>query len=243
MRLELAERRSSRLSRKMINFATAATFVLLVLCESSLQFTGALSMQPLPQSMQSLPQNFRPTTPLGTMQRPLDKSRVAVVGAGGHLGATIFGLLQRASALYECGLSQKTAPRAISATAFGSGALNSRLGGAFKLAVATEDKIALTDLLSTEALGRRLNNFDYVVLPCEWALSQARITANTFGTGPNDMTVEAFFQAGSGEGESYDGEVSASIFGNVLEAAVGAGSHMVVVGTGKREKDDAAIRR
>jgi hypothetical protein len=217
-----------------------AAFIALLLCV--VQYTIALSMRPSSVSAPSLPQTFRPRSPLGTMRRPLDKSRVAVVGAGGDLGASIFGLLQRASALYECGLSTKTAPRAICATSFGSGALNSRLGGAFKLAVATEDKVALTNLQSVEALGRRLANFDYVVLPVEWGLSQARVTASTYEKGPNDMTVEAFFQAGSGEGEAYDADTSASIFGNVLKAAAGARSHMVVVGTGQREKDDEAIR-
>ena len=131
-----------------------------------------LSMRPSSPPTFDLPQTYRPTSPLGTMMSPLDKKRVAVVGAGGDLGALIFGLLQRASALYECGLSTKLAPRAVCATSFGSGALNSRLGSAFKLAVATEDKVALTDLGSAESMTRRVTNFDYIVTPTEWRLSR-----------------------------------------------------------------------
>ncbi|GMI17723.1 hypothetical protein TrLO_g14827 [Triparma laevis f. longispina] len=173
------------------------------------------------------------------MLLPRERSRVAVVGPGGNLGSLIFGLLQRASSFYETGVSNNVSPRGITATAFGSGRLNQKIGSSFKLAVATEDKIALTNLLDVESIKRRLTNFDYVVTPIEWHLTQSRVTANTFGKGPNDMTTEAFFQAGEVDGDVADDDASDAIFFNVMKG----GKHLIIVGTGNSEKDDGMIKK
>ena len=124
--------------------------------------------------------------------------------------------MQRASGLFETGISANISPRGITATAFGSGLLNKKLGSSFKLAVATEDKIALTNLLDSESVRRRVLSFDYVVCASEFHLTQSRVTANTYGKGPNDMTVEALFQAGVVREEVADASVSEEILRNVM---------------------------
>lgn len=51
-----------------------------------------------------------------------------VFGAGGNLGATLFGFLQRAGSIYGTGLGGVETPRAICATGVGAESLNKLLG-------------------------------------------------------------------------------------------------------------------
>lgn len=62
--------------------------------------------------------------PKGCAARPFEKKNVAVFGAGGYLGAIIFGFLQRAGALYGTGIAGTSSPRAICATGPSSAAIN-----------------------------------------------------------------------------------------------------------------------
>jgi hypothetical protein len=123
--------------------------------------------------------------PLGSAATPLRKVKVAILGAGGYLGACTFGFLQRASSLYGTGIGNC---RCIGATADTALRLNRILGKTFCLAQADESLIKLTDLFSIEAIQNRLEGWDAVIFGNDMKLQMRAVTANTYERTPNDKT-------------------------------------------------------
>ena len=122
-----------------------------------------------------------PSSPLGTALKPINKKTVAVIGAGGTLGSTIFGFLQRSSSLFPYGVSAtKGSPRAITATAVGSKNVLSCLSSRFVLAYSPESNFALTDFSDGEAIQARLENFDYAVISTRYKKQQARVVPGSY---------------------------------------------------------------
>ena len=164
----------------------------------------------------------------GSAARPLDKKNVAVVGAGGSMGALTFGFLQRANSLYGTGVGGY---RAICACSDTSTRLNSFLSKLFSLAFANEVNIKLTDLTSVDAIQSRLRGWDALILGSDMAIQRRTVTFGTYERSPNDKCNEIYWKGPSTlvrlEDESA---IAESIIGNVLQAAKGAGvKHIVFV--------------
>ena len=102
--------------------------------------------------------------PRGSAATPLDKKSIAVFGAGGYTGGTIFGYLQRASNLYGTGIGGAAMPRNICACSEGSSRLNSILSKGFKLAYAGEQHMRLVDMSNVEHVAQRLKGLDAIVI-------------------------------------------------------------------------------
>lgn len=172
---------------------------------------------------------------------PLDKKAVAVFGAGGSLGGTIFGFLQRASNLYGTGIGGAAMPRAISACSEGSLRLNSILSKGFKLAYAGEQHMRLVDMSDVEHVAARLKGVDAVVLGTICQLERGRsVTANTYEKTPNDKTTEFFLDEKRGFGDEYSAQdakeqlnMHLDLFQTAIDACKLAGSiqHVVVLET------------
>jgi hypothetical protein len=182
--------------------------------------------------------SFLPKTPLGTMSVKYKRNTVAILPCCGDLSSVLYGVTQRAAAIYDSGIegNKKGSPRGVAATSRGSLILNKALSSKFNLAYAGEDKVRLADLSCEASVGRVLKGYDVVF--CGLGMNQRRgkVTGNTYETGPNDTCVEY----------SWDGVIVAdgdSDFEeniNLLRRIVGgcaAGTHLVVVGTGVDELD------
>jgi len=174
--------------------------------------------------------------PKGCAAKPLEKKKIAVFGAGGYLGATLFGFLQRAASLYGTGISPMSSPRAICATNAGAEGLNKVLGPKFKLAYAGEDLIRLVDASDVNHIKERLKAFDACVLGTTYQLEQRSVTLNTYEQNPNAKTFEMYLDERYGAWTKNvprnDADVHTSIFRNSVEACREAGlSHLVVVET------------
>lgn len=171
--------------------------------------------------------------PQGAAAKPFEKKSIAVIGAGGPLGALTFGFLQRACSLYGTGLGKV---RTLGATSDTATQLNRVLGKQFVLAFADESVIKLTNLQSVEALQDRFEGWNAVVWGTDVVLKTRPVTANTFETTPNDKTVELYWDADGKAGDVQTGnadEVKRSILSNVLQASRTAKlQHMVVVDDG-----------
>lgn len=179
--------------------------------------------------------------PRGSAATPLNKKAVAVFGAGGSLGGTIFGFLQRASNLYGTGIGGAAMPRNICACSEGSLRLNSILSKGFKLAYAGEQHMRLVDMSDIEHVAARLKGVDAVVLGTICQLEPGRsVTANTYEKTPNDKTTEFFLDEKRGFGDEYSAQdakeqlgVHLDLFQTAIDACKLAGSihHVVVLET------------
>lgn len=167
---------------------------------------------------------------------PFEKKKIAVFGAGGYLGTTVFGFLQRASSLYGTGIAGISSPRAICATASSSGTINKVLGTAFKLAFMGEDLIRLVDTSDVSHISERVKNFDAAVLGTTYQLEKRTVSLNTYEKTPNDKTFEFYLDERYGAWDNGvpddDSDIHTSIFRNSVRACVEAGvSHLVVMET------------
>jgi hypothetical protein len=175
--------------------------------------------------------------PQGCAAKPYEKKKIAVFGAGGYLGATIFGFLQRAGSLYGTGVSGQSSPRAISATKSSAEALNKVLASAFKLAFAGEDLIRLVDTTDVDHIIQRVASYDAAVLGTAYQLENRAITLNTYEKTPNDKTYEFYLDEKYGAWEndvpSDDSDIHIQIFLNSVQACLESGTirHLVVVET------------
>ena len=160
----------------------------------------------------------------GSAANPLQKQKIAVIGAGGTLGGLTFGFLQRCASLYGTGIGNV---RAIGATAETAVRLNRILSKNFCLAVADESYIKLTDLQSAEAIANRLEGWDAIVFGTDVSLQTRSVTANTFEKSPNDKTADLYWDLAR---ESDPGWSKDFMLANVVEGAKLAGvKHIVVV--------------
>lgn len=100
--------------------------------------------------------------PGSAAERPINKRKVVVCGAGGEAGRFIFGYVQRAAQTFESGL---TAPRALVGAARGSRALNVCLATSFILAYADESLVSRCDFRDDEIVKKRLDGCSMVVAP------------------------------------------------------------------------------
>ena len=100
--------------------------------------------------------------PGSAAERPINKQKVVVCGAGGEAGRFIFGYVQRAAQTFESGL---TAPRALVGAARGSRALNVCLATSFILAYADESLVSRCDFRDDEIVKKRLDGCSMVVAP------------------------------------------------------------------------------
>ena len=167
----------------------------------------------------------------GSAAKPYDKKKVAVVGAGGYLGACIFGFLQRAGSLYGTGIAGINSPRAITATSAGSQSLNGVLGKNFVLAQADESFVKLTDMTSVESIRSRVKGFDVVVLATLYTLEPRPVTGGSYERSPNDKTLEFYMDRPRSmtiQG-SYDPDYCGQMFQNTLEACRAEGVKRIVV--------------
>ena len=173
----------------------------------------------------------------GCASRPFEKKKIAVFGAGGYLGATVFGFLQRAGSLYGTGISGQSSPRAIAATSTSLEALNKVLGSAFKLAYAGEDMVRLVDTSDVDHIIERVQSYDAAVLGTVYQLEKRAVTLNTYEKNPNDKTFDFYLDEKYGAREndvpSDDSDYHVQIFTNEMQALVEVGSvkHLVVVET------------
>jgi len=177
--------------------------------------------------------------PAGSAARPLDRRRVAIFGAGGYLGATIFGFLQRASSIYGTGISNRYSPRAILGSSVASAALNRVLTSSFKLAYAGRNQMALADMMDEESISPRLVGFDALILGTRYATERWPVTGGRWGKLANAKTYEFLLDGprGGSTGGPVDGDDPAHFhvdaFRRQVRAAAAAGSirHVFVVGT------------
>lgn len=168
----------------------------------------------------------------GSAAKPFEKKRVAVFGAGGYLGATIFGFLQRASSIYGTGLGGSASPRAICATAVGSVSLNKIINQTFKLAYAGEDLVRLTNMQDVEHIKERLKGFDAAVLGTIYTCETRPITLNTYNLTPNQKTMEFYLDDRYGVEDEMEGNMDfhLNLFDNTVKACKEAGlKHIVVI--------------
>ena len=100
--------------------------------------------------------------PGSAAERPINKRKVVVCGAGGEAGRFIFGYVQRAAQTFESGL---TAPRALVGAARGSRALNVCLATSFILAYADESLVSRCDFRDDDIVKKRLDGCSMVVAP------------------------------------------------------------------------------
>ncbi len=128
----------------------------------------------------------------GSAAKPYEKKKVAVFGAGGYLGACIFGYLQRAGSLYGTGIAGIGAPRSITATSIGSSTLNSVLGKNFILAQADESFVKLTDMTSADSIRSKVRGFDIAILATRYTLETRPVTGGSYERTPNDKTMEFY---------------------------------------------------
>jgi len=171
--------------------------------------------------------------PRGSAASPIEKQKVAVFGAGGYLGSTVFGFLQRASSLYGTGLGGFSSPRCIGATAGSIESLNKNIMRSFKLAFAGEDLIRLTNMQDVESIKQSLNGMDAAILGTVNKL-QTKNAPFTYSRTPNDKTYEMFFddKFAIDEDVPYDDDKHLILFRNSIEACEKAGlKHVVVVET------------
>jgi hypothetical protein len=170
--------------------------------------------------------------PKGSASVPFNKRKVAVFGSGGYTGATIFGFIQRASALYGTGLGP---PRSICATPSGSEGLNKVLGRTFKFAFAGEDMIRLTNMLDVDAISRSLNGMDAAILGTIYQQERKSIALNTYEKTPNDKTFEFYLDdryASDWDISSDDTDFHLGMFKRSISACKEAGlEHIVVIET------------
>lgn len=167
--------------------------------------------------------------PRGSAANALQKKKVAILGTGGYLGSLTFGFLQRASSLFGTGIGNV---RSIGATADTAVRMNRVLSKNFCLAVADESYIKLTDLQSIEAIEKRLDGWDALILGNDLHLNYRPVTANTYETTPNDKTHEIYWDAPRGMDLPFDSAnpVKDTILQNVITAAQRAGvQHIVAV--------------
>ncbi len=168
----------------------------------------------------------------GCAAKPYNKKKIAIFGIGGYMGATIFGFLQRASAIYGTGI---TSPRAICATPIGSEGLNKILGRSFKLAFAGEDMIRLTNMEKSDAISISLKGMNGAILGTIYQLEQKSVALNTYETTPNDKTFEFYLDdryAADDDISSDDIDFHLSMFQRSVDACVQAGlEHMLVIET------------
>lgn len=175
---------------------------------------------------------------LGSSAKPYEKQKIAVFGAGGYLASTVYGFLQRASALYGTGIaSASSSPRAICATSVGAGSLNTLLGRNFKLAFAGENYIALTDMDDVDHIKGNLKGYDAAVLGTVYTLTKKPVTANTYGKTPNDKTMEFFMDdRAMVDPDEVDLDMHLTLFRNTIEACKSVGmKHLVVMETPSTE--------
>lgn len=173
---------------------------------------------------------------LGSSNKPYEKKKIAVFGAGGYLSSTIYGFLQRASSIYGTGISNtSSSPRAICATSVGAGSLNTILARSFKLAFAGENFIRLTNLRDVNHIRERVAGYDAVVLGTIYQLAIKPCTAGTYGTTPNSKTLEFFMDDRNMVDATVsddDMDVHLDLFQNSIEACKLAGiQHLVVMET------------
>ena len=204
-------------------------------------FSPALSLKNAAQSSTVLSMAAS-SKPRGSAATPLDKKSIAVFGAGGYTGGTIFGYLQRASNLYGTGISGSNAmPRNICACSEGSLRLNSILSKGFKLAYAGEQHMRLVDMSNVEHVAQRLKGVDACVLGTVCQLEPGRaVTGNTYEKTPNDKTTEFFLDEKRGFGDETSAEQAReqldehlNLFQTAIDACKLAGSvqHVVVLET------------
>ena len=146
------------------------------------------------------------------------------------MGAMVFGFLQRSSSLYGTGVGSV---RCLGATADTAVRLNRVLSKHFCLAVADESLVKLTNFDDVSAIQQRLEGWDALVLGNDWTVTERPCTANTFERGPNDKTMEIYWDRLKSDTEQLPREnlqAKAQILDNVLQAAKLAGiSHVVGV--------------
>jgi hypothetical protein len=174
---------------------------------------------------------------------PYQKKKVAVFGAGGYLGAVVFGFLQRAASLYGTGVgdgaSGSSIPRCITATATGSMALNRVLSKNFKLAYAGENMMALTDMTCVSRMTSALDSMDAVVLGTHYQLETRAVTGNTYETSPNDKTQELYLdECRAADDNVMEEDYHIELFKRTIEACAAAGvKHVVVIETPQTQSD------
>jgi len=138
--------------------------------------------------------------------------------------------------LYGTGLGGPSTPRSISATAFGSTALNSVLSKHFKLAYASEYMVVLTNMMDSNYIKKNLKGMDAAILGTKYALETRPVTGNTYETSPNSKTNEIYLgglKRSIDEQEGLDDlELQATMFRNSVQACVDAGlKHIIVLQT------------
>lgn len=167
----------------------------------------------------------------GSAAKPYQKKKVAVFGAGGYLGACIFGFLQRAGSLYGTGIAGIGAPRSIVATSVGSSNLNRVLGKNFILAQADESFVKLTDMKSLESIRSRVRGFDVAILATRYTLEKRPVTGGSYERTPNDKTLEFYMdrpRSSTAQGTDLP-EYCREMFTNSLEACRLEGVKRIVV--------------
>ena len=188
---------------------------------------------------------YRPTSlhmnmlnePKGCAAIPFEKKKIAVFGAGGYLGSTVFGFLQRAGSIYGTGISGLQAPRALAATSTSADALNKVLASSFKLAYAGEDLIRLIDTSDVDHIIERVRSYDAAVLGTTYQLEKRAVTLNTYEKTPNDKTYDFYLDEKYGAWEndvpSDDSEYHVQLFMNAVQACLESGTirHLVVIET------------
>lgn len=132
----------------------------------------------------------------GSASTPLVKRKVAVLGAGGYVGALVVGFLQRAGSLYPTGLSSSV--RTVGATADTSWRLNRCLSQQFVLAYADESYVKLTNLSSPDAIQQWLQGWNALILGNALTVQRRPVTLNTYERTPNDQTYEIYWDAPRG---------------------------------------------
>ena len=172
----------------------------------------------------------------GCAAKPFDKKKVAIFGAGGYLGSTIYGFLQRASSIYGTGISGvSSSPRAICATATGFDSLNKLLGRSFKLAFASENFIRLTNMQEMESIEARIRGYDAAVIGTIYQLEKRPITGGSYDVTPNDKTLEFYLDNRNMVEATVaddDMDVHFTLFQNSIDACKAAGiEHVVVIET------------
>uniref|UniRef100_A0A6U6KXL5 Uncharacterized protein n=1 Tax=Odontella aurita TaxID=265563 RepID=A0A6U6KXL5_9STRA len=171
----------------------------------------------------------------GCAATPLDKKQIAVFGAGGMLGASVFGFVQRASNIYGTGMGGASSPRSICATAMASDYLNRKLSAAFKLAYAGENMVRLTNMQDVDAIAARLSGMNAAVIGTVYQLETLPVTGNTYEKGPNDKTYEFYLDKRTMARTDVlpeDEDTHLALFQKTITACKASGvEHVVVVET------------
>uniref|UniRef100_A0A7S2W5A6 Uncharacterized protein n=1 Tax=Eucampia antarctica TaxID=49252 RepID=A0A7S2W5A6_9STRA len=171
--------------------------------------------------------------PKGCAAQPLEKKKVVVFGAGGYLGAVIFGFIQRASSLYGTGLlGGSSSPRAMGATGITLQELNRVLIREFKLAFAGEDLCRLNNMQDVEHIQARLKGMNAAVIGTVYQLETRSVSGNTYEKSPNDKTLEFYLDykyAANPTEANDDLETHLTLFQNTVDACKLAGLEKLVV--------------